>query len=52
MRKLPFLLLAALFGATYPAFAQNPGGVSANLTSWYKADNAATVTLVTGNVSS
>src|SRR5688572_8496564 len=39
------ILCTAIFAfAGLSAFAQSPGGVSANLTLWLKADNTATIT--------
>lgn len=52
MNKPQHLFLIVTLSAVQYCFAQTPGGVSANLTSWYKADNAGTVTLATGSVSS
>ncbi len=43
--KLKFLVLFSLFvlNAGNLAFGQSPGGVSTDLSSWYKADNNVTL---------
>lgn len=52
MKKNVFILLFIGICVEQFSYAQTPGGVSTNLSSWYKADNAASLTLVTGRVSS
>ncbi|MCA6362408.1 MAG: hypothetical protein IM638_05185 [Bacteroidetes bacterium] len=46
------VIIVAISGATLSGIAQNPGGVSTNLTGWYKADNTGTITQAAGVVSS